>query len=98
MKEKEEEYHGYNRCFGEYQCSDCNRWWKSANSWRGFAQECNNCGNGVHAHKQTRLQPREFDLRDFDVFNYDFDYYCDKSHPQSLCGKCKRIGHYCGNS
>ena len=47
-------------------------------SWRGFAQECNNCGNGVHAHKQTRLQPREFDLRDFDVFN-DFDYYRDKS-------------------
>ncbi|CAM4712397.1 unnamed protein product [Leuciscus chuanchicus] len=74
------------RCFGEYRCPKCNRTWMSGNSWPNMGQECTKCHINVLAHKQTPLEkPDGLDKSDL-----------SKHHPQDLCEKCKKLGHYCG--
>ena len=45
-------YQGNKRCFGEYQCPQCGREWKSAYSWANMGQECKTCNINVYPHTQ----------------------------------------------
>ncbi|XP_077989396.1 zinc finger CCHC domain-containing protein 24-like [Glandiceps talaboti] len=73
------------RCFGEYQCTKCNRKWMSANSWKDAGQRCQSCNTVVLAHKQKPLEkPEELAVGDR-----------KKEHPQHLCMKCQSLGHPC---
>nr|CAD7196618.1 unnamed protein product [Timema douglasi] len=78
-------YQGKKRCFGEYKCPKCMRKWMSGNSWANSGQECIKCHINVYPHKQRSLEkPDGLDVSDQ-----------SKVHPQHLCEKCKRLGHYC---
>ncbi|CAG2060111.1 unnamed protein product, partial [Timema podura] len=78
-------YQGKKRCFGEYKCPKCMRRWMSGNSWANSGQECKKCHINVYPHKQRSLEkPDGLDVSDQ-----------SKVHPQHLCEKCKRLGHYC---
>ena len=80
-------YQGGRRCFGEYRCPECNRGWMSANSWANTGQQCQNCSIVVYPHTQRPLhKPDGLDKGDV-----------SKQHPQHLCEKCKRLGHFCGD-
>lgn len=81
-------YQGNRRCFGEYRCPQCNRLWMSANSWANTGQQCQSCNIVVYPHTQRRLEkPEGLDVGD-----------PQKRHPQHLCEKCKRLGHFCGET
>ena len=80
-------YQGKRRCFGEYKCPKCDRLWMSANSWANTGQQCQSCNIVVYPHKQRPLEkPEGLDVGDTSI-----------SHPQHLCEKCKRLGHFCGD-
>ena len=46
-------YQGKKRCFGEFECSQCFKTWKSANSRANEPQECTNCHIKVFPQKQV---------------------------------------------
>ncbi|XP_014204625.1 zinc finger CCHC domain-containing protein 24-like isoform X2 [Copidosoma floridanum] len=78
-------YQGKKRCFGEYKCPKCKRKWMSGNSWANMGQECIKCRINVYPNKQRPLEkPDGLDVSDQ-----------SKVHPQHLCEKCKKLGHYC---
>ncbi|CAB3223223.1 unnamed protein product [Arctia plantaginis] len=81
-------YQEEERCFGEYRCSQCGRSWMSANSWANYGQKCTRCNINVMPHKQRPLlKPDGLDKSD-----------PNKAHPRELCGKCKALGRFCGES
>ncbi|XP_065904985.1 zinc finger CCHC domain-containing protein 24-like [Dysidea avara] len=45
-------YQGDKKRFGEYQCPQCGREWKSAYSWANMGQECKTCNINVYPHTQ----------------------------------------------
>ncbi|KAG8178253.1 hypothetical protein JTE90_000354 [Oedothorax gibbosus] len=78
-------YVNNDRCFGEYKCPECNRMWKSANSWANMGQECVKCHIYVYPHEQKPLRrPDGFEVPDN-----------RKEHLQHLCEKCKKLGKCC---
>lgn len=86
MLKNQTPYQGKRRCFGEYECPQCDRVWMSANSWANTGQQCQNCNIVVYPHTQRPLEkPEGLDVGD-----------PQKSHPQHLCEKCKRLGRFCG--
>lgn len=46
-------YQGKKRCFGQYQCENCNRKWSSGNSWANISQMCKKCHISVYPHHQV---------------------------------------------
>ena len=81
---KKTPYQGENRCFGEFRCPNCNREWKSGNSWANMGQKCESCkGTYVYPYKQTKLDGSR-------PVN-------DKNHPADKCQKCKQLGRSCNS-
>ena len=83
---KKTPYQGENRCFGEFRCPNCNREWKSGNSWANKGQKCESCkGNYVYPYKQTRL----------DGSKAQENVNRNKAHPADKCQKCRQLGRPC---
>jgi hypothetical protein len=73
--------------FGEYECDDCGRGWKSAQSYLADGMKCQNRGCSddlVYAHKRT-------------VKGGPSSGEGGGEHREDLCGRCRRLGHRCGN-
>ena len=75
------------RKFGTYYCEDCNRTWRSGNSWKGVGQQCRQCQAMFLPHTLDPLQHSSY---------HDPGIY-KPPHQQDLCGKCKELGHSCEN-
>ena len=71
------------RLFGEFFCNNCNRDWKSGNSWEGKGQECKHCDRLVYPHSLRPLQPPKFTLER------------REPHDQERCQMCKEMGQNC---
>ncbi|XP_062519922.1 zinc finger CCHC domain-containing protein 24-like [Corticium candelabrum] len=84
-KGKKTPYQGDRRSFGEYECSQCSRTWKSANSFANFGQMCQTCNTMVYAHTMKPLERPE-GLDEIDP---------EKSHPKHLCELCRRGYNKC---
>ncbi|XP_063682458.1 zinc finger CCHC domain-containing protein 24-like [Bolinopsis microptera] len=80
------EYQGSARMFGHFQCPNCRRGWQSGNSWANTGQMCQKCNIMVFPHEQKPLER---------VGNKEDKCNPTVSHPQELCGKCKRLGYPC---
>lgn len=50
-------YQGDRRCFGHFQCPECDREWASGNSWADCGQECMECRIMVYPWRQARRAP-----------------------------------------
>ena len=69
--------------FGEFNCENCGRDWKSSNAWEGKGQECNKCNNLVYPLTLCPLKPPEFPYEHRDP------------HDQNRCEMCKELGRNC---
>lgn len=46
-------YQGKKRCFGQYRCHECKRYWCSGNSWANSAQMCLSCNIRIYPFRQV---------------------------------------------
>jgi len=76
-------FNGNLRCFGHYKCFQCNRFWKSGNSWTNKGQKCNQCGKLLLAFYQTPLKPNGTNGRSKMPHNFN------------NCMKCQELGVLC---
>ncbi|XP_063674153.1 zinc finger CCHC domain-containing protein 24-like [Bolinopsis microptera] len=79
-------YQGQRRVFGHFQCPSCKRGWQSGNSWANNGQMCNKCNVMVYPYQQKPLEK---------VAGGEDKCNPTVSHPQGLCGKCKKLGYPC---
>ena len=49
-------YQGFRRCFGEFKCPRCSRYWQSGHSWANCYQMCLECNKKVYPFRQQRLE------------------------------------------
>lgn len=77
-------YQGDSRCFGEFECPQCERMWQSGNSWADCGQKCVQCDIMVYPFKQRRLDKAEDNKIDL-----------NKPHLSHLCQKCQRLRYDC---
>lgn len=71
------------RMFGEFYCETCDRFWTSGNSWHGYGQRCNDCGNFILPSNRRPLQRRIVTTGE------------RKPHDSSKCEKCNELGEKC---
>ena len=48
-------FEGKLRCFGHYKCHQCDKFWKSGNSWTDKGQRCNQCKKILFAYYQVTV-------------------------------------------
>ncbi len=77
---------GY-RLFGRFVCDRCHNEWGSANSWKGYHQECKRC-------KEKEKEKEEVSCQ---VITWDFNFLRKgegnnkNGHLIDKCGKCKEL-------
>uniref|UniRef100_A0A383W7Q1 3CxxC-type domain-containing protein n=1 Tax=Tetradesmus obliquus TaxID=3088 RepID=A0A383W7Q1_TETOB len=92
-------YQGHGRAFGYFQCPTCDRKWMSGNSWADMGQECQHCRINVYPYKQWQCRTDCAAAADLEKSKDDSSKIDQtKHHPEHLCEKCKRLGHYCRDS
>ena len=84
-------YSGPEPCFGEYYCVNCDRCWKSSNSYVAKYQNCSRCQVNCWPVKQREKEKIE---------NYQRDGARSEKrqrgpHQTSLCQKCQDLGYPC---
>ncbi|CAL4072815.1 unnamed protein product [Meganyctiphanes norvegica] len=79
-------YQGKNKCFGEFKCQKCHKFWASPHSWANCYQECKGCSSKVYPFKQTKLEHSGEERKTL------------KPHPMELCQKCQQFGRACWKS
>ena len=70
------------RFYGHFECSGCDAWWNSSQTWQGYTQGCKKCSINSWPIKVYHLEQSA----DTDVGG---------SHITELCGKCQELGHNC---
>ncbi|CAL4207629.1 unnamed protein product [Meganyctiphanes norvegica] len=96
-------YQGKSKCFGEFKCQKCHKFWKSPHSWANCYQECKRCSSTVYPFKQTKLEERKPHPMEECQKCQQLGRPCWKErktlkpHPMELCQKCQQLGRSCWN-
>ncbi|CAG9313566.1 unnamed protein product [Blepharisma stoltei] len=76
-------YQGQKRCYGFFECDNCERYWESAYSWANMGQQCRSCLSNVYPWSQKSLEV-------IGVFRCG-----ERSHEKELCEMCSFLGYSC---
>jgi hypothetical protein len=74
------------RVFGYFSCSECNRTWSSAASWKNKWQKCQHCETKIYPYRQHVLEKRD---------EGEITTDSRRPHDMSRCQKCKELGRLC---
>ncbi len=71
------------RCFGYFQCTNCENEWVSAYTWILYRQRCFQCRIKTAPHSLAQLKESDY---------YDPEGDPNKYHKTSYCQKCLEVG------
>lgn len=74
------------RVYGYFKCSNCNKTWESAYSWKNKWQQCNSCETNIYPYYQCSLGKAGKKLNDL------------TSHDVMRCQLCLELGSVCAQN